>query len=162
MTLRTMWVTVIAIALVAMATMDRVSAQRGYDTFQKALAAEKSEGNLPAAIKLYQQAAREAGSDKALAARAWLRIGDCYQRLGDAQAREAFTQVVNSFADQAEAAAEARTRLAALGPAPVRGVSDRLVAVQDGQVAFAGYISANGLGGTDWFNGDAIVRDRTT
>ena len=64
MTMRTMWVTVMTVALIAIAATHRVSAQKGYDTFQQALTAEKSAGNLPAAIKLYQQVVREAGSDQ--------------------------------------------------------------------------------------------------
>jgi hypothetical protein len=140
----------------------QVSAQRGYDTFQKALAAEKVEGNLNAAVKLYQQAIREAGNDKTLAARAWLRLGDCYQRLGDTQARDAFSQVLKQYADQPEAAAQARARLAALGPAAVRGVTARLVGVQNGQVTFMGPITDGRLGGTDWVNGDVVLRDLTT
>jgi Tol biopolymer transport system component len=150
------------IATLLLVGADRIVAQKGYDTFQKALAAEKGEGNLQAAIKLYQQVIKEAGSDTSLAARAWLRLGDCYQRLGDVQARDAFSHVLKQFADQTDAVAQARDRLAALGPAPVRGVTARLVGVQNGQIGFQGPITDGQLGGTDWANGDVVLRDLTT
>ena len=43
-----------------------------------------------------------------------VRMADCYQKLGDAQARQIFEQVVRDYADQKDAVAIARTRLTAL------------------------------------------------
>jgi hypothetical protein len=40
-------------------------------------------------------------------------MGQCYEKLGDAQARKAYEQVVREFADQKEAVEQARALLAA-------------------------------------------------
>lgn len=155
-------VTAVALAVIVVTAAVHVSAQQGYDTFQRALAAEKSEGNLNAAIRLYQQTIREAGTDRALAARAWLRIGECYRRMGDAQARDAYLQVVKRFPDQADVSDQARARIASLTSTAPQGQSARLIGVQDGQIEFDGHITQDHLGGTDWFSGDVVLRDLTT
>ena len=162
MRMRMTWVAVAAIFAVMMHA--DVSAQRGYETFNRALAAEKADSDLRAAIRLYEQAIREAGQDRQLAARALLRIGECYRRLGDAQARTAFTRIVNEYADQAEVVTEARARLqsgeAGRGDAPVTA---RLTTTLNGSLQFDGHISADGrLGGTDWSNGDVMLVDVIT
>src|SRR5688500_8585412 len=63
------------VLLVAAMLHVNISAQRGYETFNRALAAEKTDGDLRGAIRLYEQAIREAaGKDRQLAARALLRV----------------------------------------------------------------------------------------
>ncbi len=47
-----------------------VFAQNGPEYYQQALVQERAAGNLEAAIQLYQDAARYAGNDRALAAQA--------------------------------------------------------------------------------------------
>jgi Tol biopolymer transport system component len=86
---------------------------------QAAIKAETVDGDLKGAIELYRKLA--AGSDRAVAARALVRMGQCYEKLGDAQARQAYDRVVRDFADQKETVAAAKARLAALnrpGEAP--------------------------------------------
>ena len=102
-------------------------AQSGYDLLQKALAAERADGNLQQAIELYQRVAREFASDRALAARALVRMADCYTKLGNAQARAIYERVAREYPEQTAAVQEARTHLQAQGPprSSVRG--DRLV-----------------------------------
>jgi Tol biopolymer transport system component len=104
-------------------------AQSGPDLFQKALVRERTEGNLEEAIALYRQVVTQAGSDRALAARALVQIGQCYEKLGNAEAQKAYQQVVRDFTDQAEQAALARARLAALavGTADSLGIVTRQV-----------------------------------
>jgi Tol biopolymer transport system component len=77
---------------------------------------EVVEGDLKSAIDLYRQIAT--AGDRAVAARALVRMGQCYEKLGAAQAsaaRAAYERVVREFADQKEAAEQARARLAAGG-----------------------------------------------
>jgi Tol biopolymer transport system component len=84
---------------------------------QKAILLETVDGNLQAAIDQYKKIVAENGSDRVVAARALLRLAGCYEKFGDTQARQARTayeRVVREFGDQADAAAEARIRLAAL------------------------------------------------
>ena len=162
MVMRMTW---LAIALFIATTLQvNIAGQKGYETFNKALAAEKTGGDLRAAIRLYEQAIRDAGKDRQLAAKALLRIGECYRRLGDAQARAVFTRIVTQYGDQADVVAEARARLETSDPAAGAAVVERLVAVVDGEVAFDDtHVTADGrLGGTDWANGDVVFTDLTT
>jgi len=81
----------------------------------QALQQEEVEGNLRAAISTYQKVIAAVGVTKAQAARAQLRIGGCYERLGMTEARKAYEAVVANYGDQEAAVKVARARLAALG-----------------------------------------------
>ena len=81
--------------------------------FQRAVQLETIEGNLNAAINLYKQVINNNGNNRPIAAKALLRLGGCYEKQGDAEASEAYEQLLRDYADQADSAAEARTRLAA-------------------------------------------------
>src|SRR6266536_1107123 len=89
--------------------------ESGNDLFQKALVAERANGKLDEAIKLYQRIAQKFASDRSLAAKALLQMGQCYEKLGDAQARKAYDRVVREYADQGEIVAAARSGLGRLG-----------------------------------------------
>ena len=77
-----------------------------------AMELETVRGDLRAAIEEYKQIAQ--GSDRALAAKALIRMAGCYQKLGDAESRAIYEQVVRDYADQNDAVTVARARLAAL------------------------------------------------
>jgi Tol biopolymer transport system component len=83
---------------------------------QAAINKETVEGDLKGAIDLYQKLAD--GSDHAVAAKALVRLGQCYEKLGSAEARKAYERVVREFSDQGETVAVARARLVALGRGP--------------------------------------------
>ena len=79
---------------------------------------EQVEGNFEAAIAGYKKVLAEAGRNRAVAAKALLQMGQCYEKLGETQAQEArkaYQRIARDFADQAEIVAQARVRLAALG-----------------------------------------------
>lgn len=81
--------------------------------FERALALEEVQGRLAEAVAVYEKVV--AGSaDTALAARAQLRIGLCYERLGLEKAREAFEKVVKNYPGETSAVAQARARLDAM------------------------------------------------
>ena len=90
------------------------TAQSGHDLFQQALLKERAEGELGAAIQLYEQIVRDFSADRELAARALVQIGQCWEKLGSAEAEEAYQRVVRDFADQPDLVAQAEARLAAL------------------------------------------------
>ena len=79
---------------------------------QAAIRKEVVDGDLQAAIEQYGAIAK--GTNHAAAAQALLRMGRCYERLGNAKASETYERVLKQFADQKEAAQEARDRLAVL------------------------------------------------
>ncbi|MEE9390043.1 MAG: tetratricopeptide repeat protein, partial [Candidatus Aminicenantaceae bacterium] len=92
------------------------AAQNGYDLFQKALAKERGEGNLEEAISLYQKVVKEA-SDESLAAKAQLRIGICYEKLGlkkAKQAQKAFQKVIDNYPSQTDTVKVAKEKLSVL------------------------------------------------
>src|SRR5262245_47303946 len=107
--------TVITISMLALA-VGAVVAQSGSDLFQQALVKERTEGNMEAAIVLYQTIVQKHASDGALAARALVRLGGCHDKLGQqVEARNAYERVVRDYPGHKEAVAEARAWLGAHG-----------------------------------------------
>src|ERR1039458_4410677 len=105
-----------AIAAVLLAVLPALTAQ-SQDKAEAALKAavdkETVDGNLKAAIEQYKKLAQ--GANKPVAARALVRLGECYEKQGNADARKTYEQVLSKFGDQKEAVAQARARLAKLG-----------------------------------------------
>ena len=90
---------------------------------QAAIKKEVVDGDLKGAIEQYKKLAQ--GRDRAVAAKALVRMGQCYEKLGDAEARKAYERVLREYADQAGAVAEARARLAALKSAEPSSITVR-------------------------------------
>src|SRR5260370_42182184 len=87
-------------------------AQSGYDLFQKALVKERAVGDVEEALRLYQRIVKEFGSNHALAAKAELRMGLLYDRLGrKADAQRAYQAVVSQYSDQTNEARQARANI---------------------------------------------------
>ena len=106
-----------ALCLVALATVGGPSlaaAQSGADLFQQAIRKERVDGDLKAAISLYQRVLKEHGADRTLSAKTLVQLGQAYEKLGNADATSSYQRVLREYADQSEPAAVARTRLAAL------------------------------------------------
>src|SRR6266851_1181746 len=72
------------------------------------------EGQLEEAIQLYKRIVQEHSGNRAVAAKALLEMGQCYEKLGNTEARKAYERVLREYGDQNEAAAQARARLAAI------------------------------------------------
>jgi len=125
-----------------------------------ALHQEEVEGNLEAAIETYKKLLAEFPGNRPLAAQAQLHLGFCYEKLGEAQAKEAraaYERVVRDYADQAEIVAQARVRLAALGgPGAGGGLVARRVLTDASGVG--GVLTADGkyIRGLDWDTGDVV------
>jgi Tol biopolymer transport system component len=115
--IRTLVTLALAIVLTALAA-NSISAQKGYDLFQQALAKERAEGRPLEAIALYQQAIKEAGADRALIAKALVQMAGCYERIGSPEAKKMYERVVNEFTDQTDAVAAARVKLTPAAPPP--------------------------------------------
>ena len=85
-----------------------------------AIKTETVDGDLRSAIGQYKKIITLPGADRATVATALLRMGQCHEKLGDAdiqEARKAYERVVREYGDQAAVADEARVKLAALNPA---------------------------------------------
>lgn len=132
----------------------------------QALHEEEVEGRLQNAIGIYQKVLKAPGVTKAQGARAQFRIGACYERLGAGEARKAYEAVVANFADQADFAAQARARLAALTqPAGAKNMTLSVRQVWAGPgVDPTGSPSADGrlLVFTDFQTGDVAIRELAT
>lgn len=79
-----------------------------------AIEKEEVDGDLNAAIAQYKQIIANNGNNRAVAAKALLRLGGCYEKLGSAEAQKAYQQVVRDYPDQAAEVATARQKLAGL------------------------------------------------
>jgi len=129
---------------------------------QAAQNTELVQGDLEAAIQQYKKILSAYAGNRAAAAKALVRMGHCYERLGNAEARQAYERVVREYAEQSEAAGEARARLAALGQ-PATGPATRRLWAGSG-VDVSGSVSPDGryLSITDWSTGNPALRDLVT
>jgi len=100
-----------ALFTVAAATQD--AADPGVQ-LRAAIETEEVDGDLEAAMAQYQQIIEANGNNRAVVARALLRLGGCHEKLGQEEAARIYRQLVNEYADQAEEVAAARRRLATL------------------------------------------------
>jgi Tol biopolymer transport system component len=93
---------------------------------ERAIRKETLEGDLKGAIESYKKLAQD--KNRTVAAKALVHLGECYEKMGDSEARKAYEQVVRDFGDQRDAAAAAHLRLSALGrPGGGAGLSLRMV-----------------------------------
>lgn len=86
--------------------------------FREAQQKETVQGDLRGAIQLYQEVADAKASSRGLAAQALLRLGRCYEKLGNGESKKAYERLLRQYGDQVQIVGEARKRLAALSPAP--------------------------------------------
>ncbi len=85
---------------------------------QEGLYAEEIEGNLDAAIKIYEQVISESKETQRTAAQATYRIGMCFLKKGEkAKAAERFRNLISKFPEQQTLGTRAREQLEKLGPA---------------------------------------------
>ncbi len=141
-----------------------LSAESGYDLFQKALVKERAEGKIEEAIQLYQRIVTEFASDRTLAAKALVQMGQSLEKLGKTEARQMYERIVRDFADQPKPLRVARSRMAALGMRPGLQSGSALSTRQlwEGtEVDLFGAVSPDGrfLSFVDWETGDLAIRD---
>jgi len=124
------------------------------------------EGQLEEAIQLYKRIVQEYGGSRAVAAKALLEMGQCYEKLGNREARKTYERLVRDYGDQNEAAAQARARLAAISSKVVSRSSEmvtRRIWAGPGEY-IGGSLSPDGryLSCVDWATGDLAIRDLAT
>ena len=83
------------------------------EVFYRAVHLQEVKGDLEAAIPLFEQVVSES-KDPSLAAKAQLRIGMCYEKLGLTRAQQAYQKVIDRYPRQSQEVAMARARIAAL------------------------------------------------
>ncbi len=81
--------------------------------------AEEVQGDLKKALSLYDRIVQQYAEDRAIAANAWLRIGFCYEKLGqERESHDAYQKIIRDYPDQREAWAIARNKLAQIRSKP--------------------------------------------
>jgi Tol biopolymer transport system component len=132
---------------------------------QRAIRKESVEGDLKGAIELYKKIVAGAAKNRAAAAKALLRLGECYEKQGDAEAQRAYERLVREFGDQKEQARDAASRLASTGRsgAGSKAISAQLIS-KGSEREMSGRVTADGrlYPFIDPDTGDIAVRDLRT
>ena len=90
-----------------------------------AIEKEEVDGDLQGAINLYKQIIAKYGTNRAIAAKAQLRIGMCYEKLGLREAQNAYQKVIENYPDQAGAVKMAKEKLSILQKAKALVENDK-------------------------------------
>lgn len=105
--------TLLAVTIAVLFAADP-AAQKSVDAemlFQTASHAELVEGDLAKAIKLYREVIAKFPGDRAVSARALVKLGACYEKSGRDEARAAYERVLRDYGDQSDPVRIARARL---------------------------------------------------
>jgi Tol biopolymer transport system component len=134
-----------------------------------AMEKEAVEGDLQGAIDLYKQIVAKYEDHRAIAAKAQLHIGLCYEKLGLKEAQKAFQNVIDTYPEQTESVKTAREKLSLLLKATdvVEKKNQEFQArrVWTGRkVDSSGKISPDGkyLSFVDWDSGNLAIREIAT
>jgi len=160
-------ISIVWILLLGAGTAVAQLAEDGYDLFQQALLQETVEGDLERTIELYRRIVENFGDNRPLAAFALIQIGQCWEKLGNAEASKAYEQVLRDYADQHEQVATARSRLAALGGPGNTDMATTLVTrrlLTGADYPDLGSLDRDGryITFVDWTTGDLAVRELAT
>jgi Tol biopolymer transport system component len=130
----------VVVAALGVMVTPAASTQQPDPGVQLRAAIEKEDvaGDLEGAMALYRQILAADGKNRAVAARALLRLGGCYEKLGQIEALKVYERLVADYSDQAQEVAQARARLAAISRAAL--ASSR-------EPRFRKVVMATGLGG---------------
>ncbi len=134
---------------------------------QKAMQKETVDGDLKAAIEQYKKILARRDASRAVASKALFQLGQCQERLGNAEARKSYEQLVREYPDQVEVAVQARLRLSALTKT-ARASNESALAVRQvwaGALESAtGAVSPDGrfLSFADYSSADLAVRELAT
>ena len=155
-------------ALATMAGDTRQSQDPGV-MLRAAIEKEEVDGDLQAAIDQYKLIVAKFADNRAVAAKALVRLGGCYEKLGLREATSAYQRVLADYPDRTEEVGIAREKLSLLmgsrvpmqaGPA---GINLRQV-WSGADVDIEGSVSPDGryLSFVDWSTGDLAIRDLAT
>jgi hypothetical protein len=125
------------------------TAQQASDLYQGGLVQEHATGHLEDAIALYTEAARAAGTDRALAARALVRAAGCYEKLGERKdAAKLYADVMRAYPEQRAEVSVAQERVRVLRRQAAASVSSSTAPVIE-RYCLRCHSPANKSGGLD-------------
>jgi len=122
---------------------------------QQAIDLLETKGDASGAVALLEDVAKS--SDKTVAARGLLYLGQAQERQGGDRARATYQRIVREFGNQKELVAEAQRRLGSLGGA-AQGIQVRQQSFPSSGIQYDN-VQADGqwFGGTDWSTGDLVM-----
>lgn len=143
--------------IVALLSVSLAAQVRAEVALRAAVEQETVKGDLKGAIEAYKKIVDGYRDNRPVRAQALLRMAECYQKLGDAQATEVYKRIVREFADQPQAAVAREKVAPATGSA--RGLAMRRVAT--GLDLWPDDVSPQGdrVAFTDWASGNIALRD---
>ncbi len=109
----------VAVVLLVTGALGALALQEREDPavlLERAVQLETVDGDLDAAIALYKQIVEKYGDRRPIAAKALLRLGGCYEKLGEEQsnlAQETFEKLIADYPEQTEEVELAREKLSA-------------------------------------------------
>ena len=158
---RMMWAGSIAV-LLAVGQLAAQQPEAAETLLQTAIKKEVVDGNLAGAIDGYKKALAAAKGNRVIAAQALVYMAECYQKLGDAESRKIWEQIIREYGDQRAAVATARARLGGKS-VMTAGIVTRQVWTGPDVDAYGG-MSLDGrvLSFTDWKTGNLALHDLTT
>src|SRR4030067_2175340 len=130
-----------------------------------ALHQEEVEGDLEAAIKIYQKLLADFPGNRPLAAQAHFRIGMCYEKLGREEAQKAYQTVIQDYGEQKEIVAQAQERLSKLKTPGEKSEEPEGIRIKQvwkkPYTDFLGSVSPDGrfLAYVHWGEGDLAIHD---
>lgn len=141
--------------------------QTAEELLPKAIQLEEVKGELEQAIGVYQSIVETYPDNRPIAAKAYLYMGRCYEKLGNQEASKAYSQVIRNYADQGDLVAMARARLSALEQSPDPGLKVEMLVrkVWSGsEVDTEGEISPDGryISYVDWNTGNLALYEVAT
>ncbi len=144
-----------------------VSAQesKASSSLTAAIYEEEVTGNLDKAVELYLNILKVHPNDRPVAAKSLYHLGLVNEKMGKQKASEYFTRLVNSYPDQTEMVALAKTKLASLTGTTVGSGSSTLAVKRVWSGAdVTGKVSPDGrfVSCTDWETGDIAFHDLIT
>ena len=101
-------VVVVTVAIAVAAARPSAQQARGDVALRAAIETETVKGDLKGAIEQYKKLGQSA--DRSIAAKALLRMAECYQKLGDTQANDIYERLIREFADQLDVVSVAQSR----------------------------------------------------
>ncbi|MEA3224398.1 MAG: tetratricopeptide repeat protein [Planctomycetota bacterium] len=78
---------------------------------QEGLYAEETQGDLDAAIKVYESIVKDFPKNRPVAAKALFHIGSCYEKLGQQKALDAYERLIDQYPEQREIVKAAMERI---------------------------------------------------
>jgi Tol biopolymer transport system component len=142
-------------------------AQTAEELMPKAIQLEEVKGELEKAIEVYQTIINSYPDNKPVAAKAYFHMGMCYEKLGKQEAKNAYYQLIQNYADQIDLVARARTRLAIMDQPAGTGLKEEMLVRKvwsDSEVDTEGEISPDGryISYVDWITGNLAIYEVAT